>query len=218
MAAQSIRVSADQERVQIALREDPDVAALLPVLDQAIAALDSAGVDYLLMGGIASSCLGRERWTHDIDVFTRARQAWPALEALSAAGFDTEETFPEWLFKAHKDGQLVDVIFHSAGGICLDDEMMRRAPRSTFMGRELRTVAPEDLIVIKALVAAEHAPRHWHDALAIIANAELDWPYLIRRSRRGIRRMTALLLYAQSEDLPVPCWVIRDMFRSVEGV
>lgn len=210
-------VSTDEERLRAVLRDDPGVAALLPVLDETIAALDDAGVEYLLMGGIASSCMGRERWTHDIDLFTRPAEALRALDVLTKVGFETEETFPDWLFKAHKDGQLVDVIFRSGGGILVDAEMVARAPHSTFMGRDIRTVPPEDMIVIKALVASEHSPRHWHDALAIIAAADLDWPYLMRRARLGVRRVMALLLYAQSEDLPVPSWVVAEMFDRLEG-
>lgn len=210
-------ISSDEERVRLALREDPDVAPLLAVLDETIAALDRGEVEYLLMGGIASSCLGRERWTHDIDLFTRPAEAGRALRTLAASGFDTEETYPEWLFKAQKDGQVVDIIFRSAGDVMVDDEMVRRAPAVQFMRRTVRTVPAEDLLVIKAIVSSEHAPRHWYDALAITATAELDWDYLMRRARRGIRRVASLLLYAQSNDLPVPSWVIQNLISSLEG-
>jgi predicted nucleotidyltransferase len=210
-------VSTDEERIRTALRDDPDIAALLPVLDDMIAVLDGAEVEYLLMGGIASSTLGRDRWTHDIDLFTRPAEARRALRVLGEAGFETDETFPEWLFKASKDRQLIDVIFRSGGDITVDDEMVRRAPKTTFMGRPVRTVPAEDLIVIKAIVAAEHTPRHWHDALAVIAATDLDWEYLMRRARHGIRRVLALLLYAQSNDLPIPCWVVTELFDRLEG-
>lgn len=210
-------ISRDEERVRLASYEQGDVAGLLPVLDAAMAALDAAGVEYLFAGGIASSCVGRERWTHDIDLFTRPADARLALEALAKAGFETEETFAEWLYKARKDGQLVDVLFRSGGQIVLDDEMLRRASTSTFLERRIRTVPAEDLVVIKAIVAAEHAPRHWHDALAIVATTPLDWEYLIRRARRGIRRVLALLLYAQADDLPAPSWVTRELFCQLEG-
>lgn len=144
-----VPISSDEDRLRAALREDPDVAALLPVLDDTIEALDNAGIEYMLMGGIASSCMGRERWTHDIDLFARQSEALRALDVLLQAGFDTEETFADWLFKAHKGGQLVDIIFRSGGGVIVDSEMVNRAPRSTFMGREIRTVPPEDMIVIR---------------------------------------------------------------------
>ena len=207
-----VSVSKDEERIRLALREEPDLAPLLAVLDETIRALDEAGTEYLLMGGIASSCLGRERWTHDIDLFTRPSEAPRVLRALHASGFATEETFADWLFKAEKNGQLVDVIFRSGGDTTVDDEMLDRAPVTEFMGRTVRTVPPEDLVVIKAIVAAEHTPRHWYDALAILGTADLDWEYLMRRARQGVRRVLSLLLYAQSNDLPAPSWVIRELF------
>lgn len=212
-------ISRDEERVRHEGHggNDQDVEALAPVLDATIAALDGAGVEYLFAGGIASSCMGRERWTHDIDVFTRPGSARSALGALEAAGFTTEETYPEWLYKGVRDGQLVDVLFRSGGAITLDDEMVGRAPTVEFLGRRIRAVPPEDLVVIKAIVAAEHAPRHWHDALAILASTDLDWEYLMRRARRGIRRVLSLLLYAQSDDLPAPSWVTGELFRRLEG-
>lgn len=210
-------ISEDEERLRLAVRRDPDLAELLPILDETIEGLASADVEYLLMGGIASSCVGRERWTHDIDLFARPAEARRALDVLGDAGFETEETYPDWLFKAQKHGQLVDIIFRSAGEIMVDSEMVHRAPTVRFMGRELRTVPAEDLLVIKAIVAAEHTPRHWYDALAIISSTELDWDYLMRRARHGIRRVLSLLLYAQSLDRPVPPWVVHELFSRLEG-
>src|SRR5437867_2830568 len=95
--------------------------AFLDILDQALAALDRSHVPYLLIGGLASSALGRPRWTHDIDVFVAPDDARSALAALREASFKTEETDPNWLFKAIKEGALVDVIFRSRGNIYLDD-------------------------------------------------------------------------------------------------
>jgi hypothetical protein len=61
------------------------------------------------------------------------------------------------------------------------------------------------VIVMKAIAHQEHCPRHWHDALAVIARGDLDWDYLVRRARRhGARRVASLLLYAQSNDHFVP--------------
>ena len=48
-------------------------------------------------------------------------------------------------------------------------------------------IAPEDLIVIKAIVFDEETPRHWYDALALIPRGELDWDYLLRAGAQGAR-------------------------------
>jgi hypothetical protein len=170
--------------------------------------------------------VGRPRWTHDIDFLVRPDDARDVLEALRAAGFTTEETDPVWIYKAFKDGVMVDIIFMVMGGIYLDDEMQahsierKLAPSPSGGGQGggalcLRIPSPEDQIVIKGIVHREETSRHWFDALAILGRAELDWDYLLRRARVGARRVLALLIYAQSSDILVPSWVIRRLYDEV---
>ena len=186
------------------------------VLADTIQALDGENVAYVFMGGIGAATHGRPRWTHDIDVFVRPEDAGRVLRALAAAGFRTEQTYPDWLYKAFKHDVLVDVIFKSLGGILLDDEMLARAGYEEFLGHRVCVMAPEDLLVIKAVVHDEHMPRHWHDALAIISRCDLDWDYVVRRARRhGARRVLSLMLYAQSNDLVVPSGPIRELFEAI---
>jgi predicted nucleotidyltransferase len=197
-------------------------STLLGVLEATVQILDSNEVDALLAGGIASAVHGRPRWTHDVDIFVRPQQARTLLELFAKAGFETEETDQFWLFKAIKDGVLVDVIFRSAGDLYVDDEMIARSTRGAFRGHQVPLVSAEDLVVIKALAHAEYSPRHWHDALGIIARKKLDWDYLLWRSRHGPRRILSLLFYAQSVDLAVPDTVIERLYGSLgfnpEGV
>ena len=188
----------------------------LAALDETVSAIETEGIPYLLMGGIASASVGRPRLTHDIDVFVRPEDAKLVLEVLAKRGFDTEERFPHWLFKAYKHEMMVDIIFRSTGDIYLDDEMLTRAHVASFKGRDVRLIPPEDLLVIKALVHDEHMPRHWHDALGIVAWGELDWDYLLQRARHGARRVLSLLLYAQSNDLVVPQRVVRELFSLID--
>lgn len=188
----------------------------LGVFDATVAAIEGAGIPYVLMGGVASATVGRPRVTRDIDVFVRPEDARHVLDVLSRAGFETEERFPHWLYKGWKDEILVDVIFRSSGDIYLDTEMLERATTAQYKGRSFRLIPPEDLLVIKAIVHDEHMPRHWHDALGIVAGYELDWEYLLRRARHGARRVLSLLLYAQSNDLLVPADVIRRLFATID--
>jgi predicted nucleotidyltransferase len=195
---------------------DFDEQTFLGVLDEAIAALKVADVPYVLIGGVASAILGRGRWTHDIDMFLRDRNdAAAAIDALGAAAFATETTDDHWLYKGIKNDILVDLIFKAKGDIYLDEEMLERATEHDFKGRQVKVIPPEDLIVIKAVIHDEQTPRHWYDALGIIANSELDWDYLLRRASRGPRRILALLVYAQSNDVIVPDRVIRDLHRTI---
>src|SRR5207245_5727001 len=93
------------------------------VLREAVPAVARAGYAFLVLGGLASSLVGRPRWTHDIDFLVRPDDARDVLEALRGAGFTTEETDPIWIYKAFKNDVMVDVIFMVMGGIYLDDEM-----------------------------------------------------------------------------------------------
>lgn len=193
-------------------------ARFLDVFDQTVAAIEGAGIPYVLMGGVASATVGRPRVTRDIDVFVRPEDARHVLDVFAREGYETEERHPHWLYKGWKDGILVDVIFRSAGDIYLDDEMLERSTMAEYKGRRFRLIPPEDLLVIKAIVHDEHMPRHWHDALGIVAGDTLDWEYLLRRARHGARRVLSLLLYAQSNDLLVPSDVLRQLFATIDEV
>jgi predicted nucleotidyltransferase len=194
----------------------PTPEEFFATLAEAVDVLEAHGIRYVLMGGIGAASMARPRTTDDIDVFVRPDDAPVALEHLAAAGFEVEETYPDWLFKAFKHGVLVDIIFRSSGDIYLDEEMLRRSHRGDFKGREAQLIAPEDLLIIKALASAEHSAHHWYDALSLIGVCELDWAYLLGRARRvGPRRMLSLLLYAESNDLAVPAEVIEALFETV---
>lgn len=189
---------------------------LLRVLDEAQASVESGGFPYLMIGGVASAVWGRGRWPQDLDFFVRAEDAPAVLSALEGAGFEVSVESQHWLFKAFKEGTTVDIIFRSVRDILLDDEMLGRGIEMDFRGRQVPLAPPEDVLVMKAVATAEDTPRYWHDALAIIANSELDWDYLIRRARQhGVRRVLSLLLYAQSNDLVVPMEPIGALFDSI---
>jgi predicted nucleotidyltransferase len=186
-----------------------DQETFVRVLGQALHALESAGLEYLLMGGIASAVLGRNPWTHDIDVFTRLEDARPALAALAGAGFATQETFDDWLYKAIRERVLVDVIFRSRGSITVDDEMLARGRTAQFAGHRVRIIGPEDLVLIRALADGEASPAHFPDAVAVLARTPLDWEYFCRRAAGHPDRIASLLLYARSEGVGIPLDMVR---------
>jgi predicted nucleotidyltransferase len=182
------------------------------VFAQAVAALDAASIPYVLLGGLASAVLGRPRCTQDIDLFVKPEDALRTLAALRHAGFLTQETNPHWIYKAFREGVTVDVLFKARGDIYLDDVMLARSRVRSCLDQPVRVIPPEDLIVIKALVHDEETPRHWHDALGIIAAGRLDWGYLVRRANKGPHRVLSLLLYAVSLGLVVPPTAVRALY------
>jgi predicted nucleotidyltransferase len=192
-----------------------DDALFFRVLRETVDVLKTSGIPHAFMGGLASAALGRPRWTHDIDVFVKKEDARRALAVLEAEGYATQETDPDWLFKALKDDVLVDVIFRSSGKIFMDDDMVARAQQVDIDGFSVPVISPEDLVVIKALVHKERAPRHWFDALALLRRDDLDWDYLVRRAvQYDPGRVLSLLIYARSADQAVPPEPVADLARA----
>lgn len=199
--------------------EAPESERLLAVLDDTVAALRSADITFLLMGGLATSVLGRSRVVTDIDLFVRDGDVGSVLSALDDAGFETMVVSPNWLAKGFKDEVLVDVISRSTHDIMLTDEILERAIDLDVHGRRLPCVAPEDLIVMKAVATTEDTARYWFDALSLLGRPDLDWAYLARRAKQhGARRVLALLFFARSMDLLVPEEIVEDLVDAVRAV
>jgi predicted nucleotidyltransferase len=194
----------------------PETDRLLAVLDDAVSALRRAELPFLLMGGLATSVLGRDRRVTDVDLFVQDRDVAQALAVLEAAGFETMVVSPNWLAKGFKDGVLVDVISRSTHDISLTDEILEHAVEIDVQGRRLPCVAPEDLIVMKAVATTEDTARYWYDALGLLGRPDLDWGYLARRAKQhGARRVASLLFFAQSMDLLVPDGVVDELIDAV---
>jgi hypothetical protein len=202
---------------QVSARQTESGARFDSVLFSTLDALEEAKIPFALIGGVAASGHGRPRSTHDIDVFVRPEDADATLMALEKYGFRTEKTDMEWLFKGFKHDILVDVIFKSRGEIYFDEEMQAHRKMVDYHGRKVPLVSPEDMAIIKCAVHTEVGPHHWHDALAILSHAAIDWNYLLRRARRAPRRLLALLIYAQSTDILIPNYVITSLYEYIFG-
>lgn len=200
----------------IEVTEADDGDLFLRVLDEALEALSTADIPFLLIGGIGSAVYGRDQGTRDIDVFVRPETARRVLEVLESRGFETKEVAERWLAKAMRHGVLVDVIFRSTRDILLGDEMLDRSRVMPFRGRKVPLAPPEDLVVMKACAMSEDTSRYWYDAVSIIAHSELDWDYLVARAREhGARRLLSLLLFATSLDIVVPSEPIETLYDAI---
>ena len=188
---------------------------LRAAVEDCVGVLRDDGIPFLFVGGIAAGLLGRGRYTGDIDLFVRPEDSRRTLQSLERAGFETSELNPHWIFKGIRGSVLVDVLFTLKGDIRLDDEMLERAPVRTFLGVDIPLLPPEDLIIVKAIVFDEETPRHWYDALGMIAGGPLDWDYLVRRARKSPGRLLSLLTFARSNDLLVPRSAVERLYRMV---
>jgi Icc-related predicted phosphoesterase len=221
-SARAPTLMAEPKKQGLAAKKDPDVTeeTFLRVLDQAVEALERKSITHMLIGGIPAAYYGLPRWSHrgeDIDLLVKPEEANRALASLAEAGFDTEKTDPNWIFKAVRKGVMVDLIFRVMDSQYLDDEMLDRSGVEQFHGRTLRMVSPDDLVIMLALSNEEQIPQHWENALGIVAYSNLDWRYLVKRGREaGPWRVLSLLSYALSNDLLVPRRAIAELARAVD--
>ncbi len=185
------------------------------VLLEAVDAVEGSGIPYAVIGGLAVKNFGRPRVTHDIDFFVRPDDAEKVLKVLEAHGFTTQLRDPFWLYKAWKKDILVDIIFKSSGDIYFDEEVRSHVRRVPYNKMLINAISPEDFIIIKAAAHQEHNPHHWHDALAVLKQGSLDWEYLFHRAKHAPRRVLALLVYGQSNDLAIPNEIIQKLYRSL---
>jgi predicted nucleotidyltransferase len=192
-----------------------DDDAFREVLTDVVEALDDAALSYGVLGGVASAAYGRPRWTKDIDVFCRPEDAERVLDALAGRGFDVEQTNPAWIYKGFRDDVLVDVIFKAKADVYFDDEMSARVRRVNFLGVDVPVIAPEDVVVTKAITSDEATPWHWYDAVGVLAINDLDWDYVVDRARKGPNRVLSLLHFALSIDVPVPTKVVRQLHEMI---
>ena len=111
-------------------------------------------VPFLVGGGHAlRHYAGGVRATKDLDVFVRRADAQALLDRMSAAGFDTDLTFPHWLGKAHIQGDYIDVIYSSGNGLAeVDDAWFAHSQPATVLGVAVELCPPEEMIWSKAFV------------------------------------------------------------------
>lgn len=192
-----------------------ELESLEKILFEAIDVLEKSGIPYALIGGVAVKSLGRPRITHDIDLFVRPDDANRTLKALEEKGFISQKRDPFWLFKAWKGDILVDVIFKSSGDIYFDEEVQSHVRRMPYLGRHVNAISPEDFLIIKAAAHQENNPHHWHDALAVLKQGNIDWEYLLKRARHAPRRVLSLLIYGQANDIAIPNEIIKRLYRTV---
>ncbi|HEV8098400.1 MAG TPA: nucleotidyltransferase [Gaiellaceae bacterium] len=148
---------------------------LLETLKLAAAALREAGVRFVLGGGLAIWALGGPETEHDVDFFVKPADAERALQALTKAGFRTEEPPEGWLFKGFRDDVMVDLIYDPTG-FEVDDEFLDRAEMREVQAVRMPVMRAEDVLVTKLLAMREHEVDY--DRVLEIARTvreQIDW-------------------------------------------
>jgi hypothetical protein len=156
--------------------------SLLATMKRAAAALRDEGVDHMLGGGLAIWARGGPPSDHDVDLLLREEDADRGLQALADAGFRTEKPPEQWLYKAWDGDNLVDLVFHPAGGP-IGDEHFARAEELEVSAHRMLVASIDDVLVTKLLAITEQDPDY--RVVLEIARAlreQVNWRSVARRT------------------------------------
>ncbi len=156
-------------------------------------ALNSCGIDYLVIGGVAAVYYGRPRTTSDCDVILSLEEGRlkDFSECMRKHGFqireyDLMEGYREQShFNAYRGVWPFRVDFSWKKG-SLADHGFARAKDAKLFGVRVRLEAPEDVIIAKLVYGS---PQDLDDAKAILsAQKKLDKDYLMKRAaQEGVK-------------------------------
>lgn len=151
-------------------------------LKRAVAALDGAGIPYLLGGGLGCWARGGPPSSNDIDLMVKPEDAERAQEALAEAGMRPETPPEQWLLKAWDGDILVDLIFEPSG-MRITDEVIARGDRISVVAMHMQVMALDDILTTKLLALDEHSA-DYRDLLLITRSLreQVDWASLRERT------------------------------------
>jgi hypothetical protein len=149
---------------------EPDARPFERTLAALAAALDGAGIPYMVIGGVAVLVHGVPRLTRDIDVTVLLPVSDVArLREALGPGFATLVDDPESFVEETRvlpvraaDGTRVDLIF---AGLPFEEEAIGRAKPEELGSATVKVCAPEDLILHKILSSR---PRDLEDVEGIV--------------------------------------------------
>lgn len=188
-----------------------DQAAAAEAFREAVELLDANSFDYAVGGGLAT-----DHWTggaeriEDIDLVIREEDADRLLKTFSAAGYRVSETEHSWLHKVFKDDVVtLDLMFELKNGTRFDAAFREHRKSGEMFGATVHVMAPEDQIAsLAGTVDRQTIGQHWYSMIDIMSNNDLEWDYLLERSKLVPLRMLSVMYFALSENVPVQKGVI----------
>ena len=191
---------------QVKVHYPEDLSAFIPAADWAIysAVLREArksGARFAMSGGFTGSFYtGVWRNTKDMDLCVLPDEREAVIDATRKAGLhDLHDEKPydrRWIYRATRDGVIVDTIWQLAnfrGQV--DAAWLEHGPEITLYDDTLRLVPPEEMIWSKIhIVQRERCD--WPDVINMIyaTGAALDWDRLIARMAGDERLLGSVLL------------------------
>ncbi len=190
------------------------------VFRRSVALLEGNGFDYAVAGGLATQhWTGRPPSLEDIDLVVAPDDAPEILKMLSGEGYEVTEMEHSWLHKAQFDGVKIDLLIELKNGARLDGPFLDRRSQVSLLGARAYVLSAEDQVVALAAAASRDTiGNYWFSAIDIMANTDLDWDYVVMRSRGCPERILSVLYFALSEGVPVTKGIagrLEEMLRDI---
>jgi hypothetical protein len=128
---------------------------LRDALKRAASALKASGPAFALAGSYALWVHGAPEPIHDVDLAVAEPEAEAAATTLADAGFDIERTPEDWLFKAHVDGVVVDVL-HRLNGRPITADLLSRSDEHEVLAIRMPVLRATELVIVKLRSLSEH--------------------------------------------------------------
>ncbi|CAA0134120.1 Uncharacterised protein [Mycolicibacterium vanbaalenii] len=124
-------------------------------LRSAASALKEHGPRFALAGGYALWVFGAPEPVHDVDFVVAEADVETAAETLAKAGFVIERTPEDWLFKAHAQDVVVDVL-HRVNGVVVGHQHLDAAEVHDVLAVRIPVLTPTTVLIQKLLALGEH--------------------------------------------------------------
>jgi hypothetical protein len=158
------------------------------IYKRALVAVRRAGIKFLVGGGFGlAGYTGRWRNTKDMDLYVVPDDREKIVEVLTSAGFEDYFSVREydrgWIYRSHRDGIIVDVIWSMANRRAqVASDWFERAPQLQVRDEVLNVVAAEELLWCKIYVfQRDHCD--WTDVINLIyaVGPQLNWDVVLKR-------------------------------------
>ncbi|MFL6417595.1 MAG: nucleotidyltransferase family protein [Bryobacteraceae bacterium] len=164
-----------------------------------IAAADDCHLKFAVGGGLAAATYcGQWRNTKDLDLYTFESDRQQLIALLSSLGFtdyfDQKSYDRRWIYRAWKDGTIIDVIWSMANRRASVDDHWLKGPEVEIDGHTVHLLAPEEMIWNK-LYVLQHDRCDWPDVFTVLYSigADLDWHHLVNRVGEDAALLAGLL-------------------------
>ena len=182
--------------------------------------LTGGGMPLLVGGTYAFGAYVRtNRPIKDLDLFCLPKDVGRIFRFFKRAGLRTELTDKRWLGKIFDSRSYVDIIFRSSNRkIPVSGTWFRHARTGAVLGRKVKLIAPEELILSKFSVMSRDC-FHGHDIYKLIhkLGRELDWRRIWKTVKKDWQVLKAHVLLFDfvypGERNNVPAWLRRTLLR-----